>query len=76
MFVLAASVTVGSGTDGTDAGDAIAFLTLSGTGITTYKLPVSVSVVVTSRTIVPLRRSLIFPAYHTSTLFSGLFQSA
>src|SRR5438093_5341915 len=53
----------------------IAFLTLAGTGITTYTLPVSVSVVVKSRTVAPFRRSVILPAYRASTLFSGLFQS-
>jgi hypothetical protein len=40
----------------------IAFCTLAGTGITTYTLPVSVSIVVRSRTTVPFRRSVILPA--------------
>ena len=58
----AASVTAGGWTDGTCTAGVMAFLTLAGTGITTYTLPVSVSVVVMSRTTVPLRRSTIFPA--------------
>ena len=53
----------------------IAFCTLAGTGITTYTLPVSVSFVVTSRTTVPFRVSVNLPAYSTSTLLRGLFQS-
>src|SRR5437764_1300595 len=53
----------------------IAFCTLAGTGMTTYTLPVSVSVVVRSRRVAPLRRSVSLPAYNASTLLSGLFQS-
>src|SRR6516165_7967644 len=39
----------------------IAALTLAGTGITTYICPVSVSVVVMSRTTAPFLRSVILP---------------
>ena len=53
----------------------IAALTLAGTGITTYICPVSVNVVVTSRTTVPFRRSVILPATNASAGWSGLFQS-
>src|SRR6478735_3847695 len=60
---------------GAAAVTAIALWTLAGTGITTYTLPVSVSLVVTSRTTAPFRRSVSLPAYSTSTLLRGLFQS-
>ena len=53
----------------------VAARTLAGTGATTYTLPVSVTSVVKSRTTAPFRRSAIRPAYNTSILFSGLFQS-
>jgi hypothetical protein len=53
----------------------IAALTLAGTGITTYICPVSVSVVVMSRTTVPFLFSVILPAYNASAGLSGLFQS-
>src|SRR5688572_12253554 len=53
----------------------IAALTLAGTGITTYICPVSVHVVVMSRTTVPFRRSIILPATNASAGWSGLFQS-
>src|SRR5687767_7511122 len=53
----------------------IAALTLAGTGITTYICPVSVHVVVMSRTTVPFRRSIILPATNASAGCSGLFQS-
>ncbi len=53
----------------------IAALTLAGTGITTYICPVSVNVVVISRTTVPFRRSVILPATNASAGWSGLFQS-
>src|SRR5687767_16027932 len=44
----------------------IAALTLAGTGITTYICPVSVHVVVISRTTVLFRRSIIRPAMNAS----------
>src|SRR5688500_19369603 len=53
----------------------IAALTLAGTGITTYICPVSVHVVVISRTTVPFRRSIILPATNASAGWRGLFQS-
>src|ERR1700681_6703 len=53
----------------------IAALTLAGTGTTTYICPVSVSVVVMSRTTVPFFFSVILPAYNASAGLSGLFQS-
>src|SRR5688572_23376408 len=49
----------------------IAPLTLAGTGITTYLCPVSVHVVVISRTAVPFRRSVILPATNASAGWSG-----
>src|SRR4051812_33936102 len=53
----------------------IAALMLAGTGTTTYICPVSVSVVVMSRTTVPFFFSIIRPAYNASAGLSGLFQS-
>src|SRR5262245_38632331 len=53
----------------------IAALTLAGTGTTTYICPVSVWVVVMSRTTVPFFFSVILPAYMASAGLSGLFQS-
>ena len=53
----------------------IALRTLAGTGTTTYTLPVSVCSVVRSRTVWPLRFSVILPVYCASIGFSGLFQS-
>src|SRR6185436_6555973 len=53
----------------------IAALMLPGAGTTTYICPVSVSVVVMSRTTVPFFFSTILPAYIASAGFSGLFQS-
>src|SRR5262245_14073449 len=53
----------------------LAALTLAGTTNTTYTCPVSVHVVVISRTTVPFRRSVILPATKASAGWSGLFQS-
>jgi hypothetical protein len=53
----------------------IAALTLAGTGITTYICPVSVTVVLMSRTTVPFFFSVIVPAKNASAGLSRLFQS-
>ena len=45
--------------------------TFAGTGMTTYKFPTSVCVVVKSRTVVPFRFSTMWPGKYPNTLSSA-----